>query len=95
MIKIVAQMNVKKECIDDFVKMAKELEAKSREEEGNVSYTLNKKVGSENVFAFLEVWKDNAAVEFHNATEHFTTYFPKLQEMCSEEGEVALFEEVA
>ena len=41
MIKIVAKMFVKPECVEDFKAQAKELVQKSAAEEGNVSYTLN------------------------------------------------------
>ena len=41
MIKIVAEMNVKPECLDTFLATAKELVDKSTAEEGNLVYTLN------------------------------------------------------
>ncbi len=48
----------------------------------------------EQVLAFIECWKDQAAIDIHNATEHFTGTFPKLLELCDGEPAVMLFEEL-
>lgn len=82
MIKIVAEMNVKPECLDTFLATAKELVDKSTAEEGNLVYTLNQGLTDPCALAFIETWKDQAAVDFHNASAHFNTIFPKLQELC-------------
>ena len=94
MIKIVAVMKVKAECVDTFKNLAKQLVAKSREEEGNVSYSLNELVGDPATLAFIEVWKDQDAIDVHNTTEHFTGILPKLGELCESAQPVNLFTEV-
>ena len=40
----------------------------------------------------MEFWKDQAAIDFHNATEHFTTLLPKLAELCDGEIGIDLFD---
>ena len=95
MIKIVAVMKVKAECVDTFKALAKELVKKSRAEEGNISYSLNELISDPATLAFIEIWKDQDAIDIHNATEHFTNILPKLGELCESAQPVNLFTEVA
>ena len=94
MIKIVAKMILREECITQFCEEAKELVEKSRGEEGNVSYSLNRSTSDPRAFCFMEIWKDAQAIESHNATAHFTTILPKLAAMTAEDQPVDLYEEV-
>lgn len=94
MIKIVAKMYVKPECVDAFKTQAKELVEKSAAEEGNVSYSLNQSKADPCTLAFIEFWKDQAAIDTHNATEHFTRILPILGGMCAKAPEIELFEEI-
>lgn len=95
MIKIVAKMPVKKDKVDAFKAAAKELVEKSAAEAGNVFYTLNVSTTNPCLFAVIECWKDQAAIDFHNNTEHFTGILPKMAEMCDGEISIELFNEVA
>ena len=94
MIKIVAKNYVKPECSEAFRETAKELIEKSCAEEGNIFYTLNVSKKDPNTFVFIEAWKDQAAIDFHNNSEHFTSIVPKLAKMCNREGDVELFDEI-
>jgi quinol monooxygenase YgiN len=44
----------------------------------------------ENELTFIEEWADMAAVDAHNASAHFTTLVPKLNE-CISDSDVALY----
>lgn len=94
MIKIVAKMLVKADKVEEFKAVAKELVEKSRAEAGNVFYSLNVSTTNPRLLAFIECWKDQEAIDIHNATEHFTGILPKLGEMCEEGQPVDLFTEV-
>ena len=94
MLKIVAKMSVKAGHIEEFKELAKDLIKKSRAEAGNVFYTLNQSVANENELAFIECWKDQAAIETHKATEHFTGTLPKLANLCENTGAIEVFNEV-
>ena len=94
MIKIVAKNYVKPECVQAFKDTAKELIDKSRAEEGNIFYTLNVSKNDPNTLVFIENWKDQAAIDFHNKTDHFTSIVPKLHEMCNGEGSIEVFDEI-
>ena len=91
MIKIIAKIIVKDGMIDDFKETAKELVEKSAAEEGNVSYSLNQNINNANEFVFMEIWKSDEAIKLHHDSEHFTTIFPKLQEMAAEEPKISLY----
>lgn len=94
MIKIVAKNFVKPECVQAFKDAARELIEKSRAEEGNIFYTLNVSRSDPNTLVFIEDWKDQAAIDFHNKTDHFISIVPKLAAFCSGEGQVELFDEI-
>ncbi|MBR5939710.1 MAG: antibiotic biosynthesis monooxygenase [Neisseriaceae bacterium] len=94
MIKIVAKMPVAASKVADFKAAARELVEKSRLESGNVFYTMNVSHNNPNLFAVIECWKDQAAVDFHGATPHFTDILPKLAEMCDGDISIELFDEI-
>ena len=94
MIKIVALMKAKPECVDAFKKTAEELVKKSRAEEGNIFYTLNEQIGDPETVLLIDSWEDQAAIDHHNATEHFTKTLPKLAALCEKSGPTWFFTEV-
>lgn len=94
MIKIVAKIVVKEDKIPEFQETARELVERSQAEEGNMSYTLNQSIQDKCQHAFIEIWKDDEAIEKHNASEHFTEILPKLGEMASEPMTVDLYKEI-
>ena len=85
MIKVVAKLKVKSENLETFINLAKTLIEKSRAESGNISYTLNQHLAEPTTVAFIETWKDQEAIDIHNATEHYTTIFPKLMALSDPE----------
>ena len=78
---------------EKYKEMAKELVLASAAEEGNITYTLNQDITDPCSFAMIEIWKDREAIELHNASEHFTSIVPKLNELAVEKG-VNLYQEV-
>ena len=94
MIKIIAKLMIAEDKIDSFKAAATELVTKSRAEEGNVFYTLNASTSNPCQMAFVECWKDQNTIDFHNATEHFTGILPKLVDMCTEAPVIESFEEI-
>lgn len=78
MIKIIARRLVREECVEKYLQLTSELVAKSQAEPGCVTYTLNRCDENPRLFAFIETWKDQAAIEAHNTSEHFTRIVPQL-----------------
>ena len=94
MIKIVARQVIRKDSIEKYHELVKELVEKSRAEEGNIAYTSNQSTADERVHCFLEIWKDQEAIDIHNATEHFTRIIPQLGELFDGPEMVDLYTEV-
>ena len=81
MITIIAKFETKPECAEAFREIAAPCVEASRKEEGNVSYNLYAGKEDKNRFFFIEVWKDEEAIAFHNTTDHFKAFagaFPPL-----------------
>ena len=78
MIKIVARTVVKEGMEEAYKEGARELVERSAAEEGNITYTLNQDINNPRAFAMIEIWKDQAAIEAHNTSEHFTRIVPQL-----------------
>ena len=74
---------------------AKEFVGKSVAEEGNVSYTLNVSTENPRLFAMIECWKNQAAIDFRNNMEHFSDILPKLAALCDGDISIELFNEIA
>ncbi len=81
MINIVSKSELKKESIDKFLSLATELVEKSRKESGCISYNLYKDINNNNIYTFIEEWKDKNAIEMHNNSEHFTRIVPQLKDL--------------
>ena len=81
MIKIIAKRLVREECVEEYLRLTSELVAASQAEPGGITYTLNRCVETPCQFAFIEVWKDQEAIDAHNASEHFTRIVPQLRKL--------------
>ena len=81
MLKLIASNHIKKDHLEKFTDLAKELIMKSRAEEGNLSYSINVSLDDPCLFTFVEVWRDQKAFDIHNRTPHFTDIFPQIQAM--------------
>lgn len=92
MISIVAKFNVQVDKKDEFLALAKELVVKSNQEEGCIAYEINQNLEDSSVFAMLEQWKDEAAIDAHNNSDHFKAIVPQLSGLC--EVEVDLYKQV-
>ena len=84
MIKIVAKKLVKEGKVREFKEIVGELVEKSLAEEGNVFYSINVSTKNPRMLAFIECWRDQEALDIHNATEHFQRIVPAINELCEE-----------
>ncbi|RIJ45968.1 antibiotic biosynthesis monooxygenase [Maribellus luteus] len=88
MISIVAKFTVKQGKETSFLQLINELGEASRAEAGCIEYILHKDLKSNSVFCLIEKWKDQAAVDFHNNTPHFTGIVPQIVELAQAEIDV-------
>ncbi|EKQ56548.1 MULTISPECIES: putative quinol monooxygenase [unclassified Clostridium] len=94
MIKIVAKNTIKIEEKETYIKLAKELIEKSRQEAGCISYSLFEDLNDESVLTFIEEWQDQKAIDLHNNSDHFKLLFPLLVNLSVGSFEVNLYKEV-
>ena len=92
MIAIVAKQIIKKSALAEYDALVKELVEKSRQEEGNVSYVNVQDREDESIRIFLELWKDQDAIDIHNVTPHFTRIIPQLGVLFDGPEDVKLYD---
>jgi quinol monooxygenase YgiN len=76
---IYAKFTIKSTHTNEALAILDELITKTREESGNISYQLFQSVDNPAVFTIFEQWKDRAAIDEHNASEHFNKALPALE----------------
>lgn len=91
MITIVASGSVQPDRAAEMKKIALDLVTASRSEAGNVSYDYYEDLSDPAKFTFIEVWKDQAAIESHNATPHFQGFVEKAGPLFAGPLEIALY----
>lgn len=76
---VIARLTIKKEAVDNFVQFAQKIVAETRKETGCISYILYKSsFGQEAQFIFYEEYKDQAALDFHNKSEHLKQFLAQI-----------------
>ena len=64
MVVLIAKNTVKEGLQQEFLKLAKEMTVKTRQEKGCISYDLASDQSDAQVFYFIEKYQDEKAVEF-------------------------------
>ena len=70
-ITVFAKWQVKEGQLDTVLNLFNELVNKTRQEEGNLFYTVHQSNTEPSTFMLYEAYKDEAAVAAHRASEHF------------------------
>ena len=78
-IKITAIVTVKPDRRQELLDVFRQLVAASRSEEGNIRYDLHQDRQNENRFVFFENWRNQAAVDEHNASTHFQNFLQAIE----------------
>lgn len=94
MIRIIAAFSVRPESIEEFIATAGTLVAASRAEPGNISYELLHSRQDAGALVLLEAWADDAGVEAHNASHHFTTLVPRLLALSAGDPTITQYEPI-
>ena len=88
MVVLIAKNTVKEGLQQEFLKLAKEMTVKTRQEKGCISYDLASDQSDAQVF-FIEKYPDEKAVEFHRAPEYFRTLVPQIGALRVKPSEVS------
>ncbi len=92
MISVYAKNVVSTDHVDEFIETAKELVEKTNQEKGCIQYELNRCIEEKNVLAFIEKWEDQASLDAHMKSEHFTRIVPQLGKLLAGEMQVMIHE---
>ena len=63
------------------IELTKELVAASQNDEGVIEYDVLESVSRPDKLFIFETWKDQASLDKHMASKHFTTLVPQIQEL--------------
>ena len=89
---ISAQVFINPDHLDSFLAAANEAIEKSRAEAGNTSYSLYQDPQDNTKFLFFEEWKNQEAVDFHFATEHFQNFGGVLGDYSSAPAVITIYD---
>jgi quinol monooxygenase YgiN len=88
MLKIVAKCDVKESEKAKFIQNATQLVNKSRDDAGCLSYELFHDLEKKNIYFFLEEWRSDVFVKYHEESEYFKIYFSNILQTLNQEIEV-------
>ena len=94
MITIIAEFDVNIDKVEDFLEAVKPLVEGSNTEAGCNRYELHKALDSDNTYTMIEEWKDQTAIDSHNASDHYTSIVPSLGEFMKGKPRVTLYSKV-
>ena len=94
MITVVAQFEVKPAELDQFLQHCDELIAETRKENGCLSYHLYQNTQQPNQVSFIELWQNQAVLDTHSASAHFTRIVPVLVEACEKAPVIQLYTQI-
>ncbi|MDR2015259.1 MAG: antibiotic biosynthesis monooxygenase [Azoarcus sp.] len=94
MIKVVAQFFIKSGEVEKALILGKKLVLDTRKENGCVSYELCQSLKDDANIAFIEEWENQAALDAHFQTPHFTDLVPRILALTEQETVITAFKKV-
>jgi len=83
MIRVIVRFPIAPGKLQAFLDATKELIEETRKEDGCIDYSLAQSPGDENSLVLIEHWRDQASLDAHCKTPHFTAAVPRLGDFCS------------
>lgn len=80
MLILIAEDFIQLDKIQTVLPFYEELVEKTRKESGCISYELTHDLKDEGHFLFIEKWVDEAALQLHTESEHFTRLVPQIDQ---------------
>ncbi len=94
MITSTARDYIRPECVEEYYKLIFELIDRTREEKGNISYTLYADTEHPGEHVLIEEWEDQESLDAHFKTDHFTTIVPQIQKLQSKPSVVNVYSKI-
>lgn len=89
---VVARLDIKPEKVDQFLELAEKIVEQTRKEQGCITYILYKSCFTpENEFVFYEEYKDQKALDFHNASTYLKEFLSVTAPMLAGAPKVEVF----
>ena len=89
---VIARLTIKKEAVDSFMQFAKKMVDETRKEAGCITYCLYKNCfDQDSEFIFYEEYKDQAALDYHNNSEHLKLFFSNITSLLAGKPKVEVF----
>ena len=92
MITGIARDFVLPEKTEEYRTLIFELIEKTREEPGNISYTLYEDREHDGEFALIEEWKDQESLDGHFKAEHFTRLVPQIRRLLAKPSQFNVYQ---
>lgn len=94
MIRVVAKHFIKKNKIDEILKIYKALVDKSRNDEGCISYELFQDVNDESILTIIEQWENKKALDNHLSDSDFKVLISKTSDLLEKETEINIYKQI-
>ncbi len=94
MLGLIANIPVKEDKVEEAIDMFRALMVNVAQEEGTLSYTLNRSNKDPNTLVVMERYKDKASLDFHSSTPHFKEFSSKLPAILAGKPEINVLEEI-
>jgi len=86
-----ARMAVKAEEVEQFLTVSKAVVEASNLEKGCLIYNLYRELGCPTSFIFYEEYENQEALDVHNSSLHFKTFFSQITDLLSEKPQVDVY----
>ncbi len=87
---LIARLKVKNEAVEEAKKLAFNIVADSRTEEGCVNYDVHQAIDDETVFVWHETWADKNALDEHFEKDYFKEFFEKAGKLVTEPPQITM-----
>jgi autoinducer 2-degrading protein len=76
---IIVRLEVKPDCVADFLRLVTFNASESRKEPGNLRFDVVRSADTPNLFRLYEVYSDDAAIKAHQATPHYAKWRAEIE----------------
>lgn len=94
MIRVVAKNFIKKDKVEEVLKIVKELVSETVKEEGCVKYELYQDVNESSILTMIEEWENKDVLMKHMNSEHFKRIVPMIGELSEKPGDMNVYHKV-
>jgi quinol monooxygenase YgiN len=94
MIRVVAKHFIKKNKVDEILKIYKILVDKSRNDEGCISYELFQDIKDECILTIIEQWENKKALDNHLSDCDFKVLISKTSDLLEKKTEINIYKQI-